>query len=425
MRNVFVAMSGGVDSGVAASLILERGDHARGVYMRHRRQRTFDAEETRSVLESWRGKASLEVYSVDAQGALQKLEQSPDSFPFLLPADAAAALETCAFLNMPLILLDVDRPFEQIVENFVGEYYAAHTPNPCVLCNRRVKFGLLWDVARELGAERLATGHYVQKRKTSDWLAELKTSQTAQIYEGTNFADPPEWLTRDPDALFLTRSPSRKDQTYFLYDVDSRVLPYVEFAVGALEKEDARRIAVEKNLPVAARKESQEVCFVPDKGKLEFIRAYRETRPERWDSWAQDTSGAFCDLDGKVIGRHGGYEKYTVGQRKGLGVGFGERIFVQKIDPATRSVYLGPYENLAVDTISFVDSNWSVAPPVEKEFRCEIKARYRNEPCMATVYLNRDGSGVAKADVPRYGIAPGQALVCYWGDRLLGGGRIV
>ncbi|MBP5623066.1 MAG: tRNA 2-thiouridine(34) synthase MnmA, partial [Thermoguttaceae bacterium] len=203
------------------------------------------------------------------------------------------------------------------------------------------------------------------------------------------------------------------------------VLDHIVFPIGGLEKKEVRRIASEKGLPVAARKDSQEVCFVPDRRRLQFIRDLRDSDPERWRRLPSDTSGPFVSLDGKIIGEHSGYEKYTVGQRKGLGMGFGERIFVQKVVPETRSVVLGPYEELGVDRIKAVDSNWHIDAPIERDFRCEIKVRYRNESCFATVRIARDGSFEAVLDSPRYGVAPGQSLVCYWRDRLLGGGRIV
>ena len=130
-------------------------------------------------------------------------------------------------------------------------------------------------------------------------------------------------------------------------------------------------------------------------------------------------------MDGAIIGRHHGYEKYTIGQRKGLGMGFGERIFVQKILPEKCGVVLGPYDALSVDSIRAVDSNWHVDTPIDEDFRCEVKARYRNESTFATVRISRDGSFEARLDLPRFGVAPGQSLVCYWRDRLLGGGRIV
>ena len=448
---IFCAVSGGVDSGVAAAILKERGDDVRGLYMRHRYQPTLDADETRRVLEKWANGAKPALYSVARNGDLTEI--APDAAVAFwsergLPVDAVSAFETTAFLGIPLTILDVDAPFAAVVENFVDEYYAAQTPNPCALCNRTIKFGLLDDVCRRLGGERLATGHYVRKRRVADWIAELETSpekaqKSTEINAGlANDANPtgafsasdanggefdvlPDWLKADGDAVFIERAPSAKDQSYFLYGVDAETLRRVEFPVGELDKSEVRQIAQDKGLPVAARKDSQEVCFVPDKRRLEFIRDVRAANPERWSALPDDTTGDFVALDGKVIGKHAGYEKFTVGQRKGLGMGFCERIFVQRVDAATKAVVLGPYEALAVREICAVDANWTAPVPVDEDFRCEIKIRYRNDSVAATVRVASDGTFRAIPDEPRFGVAPGQALVCYWRGRLLGGGRIV
>ena len=455
------AVSGGVDSGVAAASLKARGDDVRGLYMRHRYQATLDADETRRVLEKWAsGEVSARpaLYSVARNGDLTEI--APDAAVAFwsekgLPVDALSAFETTVFLGIPLTILDVDAPFAAVVENFVDEYYSAQTPNPCALCNRTIKFGLLDDVCRRLGGERLATGHYVRTRRVADWVAELETAAEKAVKStpfngdsavcanggicgngdvsasdgicgvGGEFDVLPDWLKANGDAEFIERAPSAKDQSYFLYGVDAETLWRVEFPVGELEKSEVRQIAQERGLPVAARKDSQEVCFVPDKRRLEFVREFRAANPERWRALPDDTSGDFVSLDGKIIGKHAGYEKFTVGQRKGLGMGFCERIFVQRIDAATKEVVLGPYEALAVREICAVDANWAAPVPLDEDFRCEIKIRYRNDSVAATVRAGSDGTIRAIPDEPRFGVAPGQALVCYWRGRLLGGGRVV
>ena len=426
----FVALSGGVDSGVSATLLKERGDEVVGIFMRHRYQRTLSLEETREVLSKYEAKERLEIWRAEPNGTYCKLDWSIENPPFLLPVDSGSALEIASFLNLKLLIFDVDSPFEQIVDYFTSEYYAASTPNPCALCNKTIKFGVLWDFAQQMGAQRFATGHYVRKVTTAEWL-DRTTEVNRQVDEYFGFQDVdeyssvPDWLTRDKEVVCFTRSYSHKDQSYFLYAVPPSAIGIVEFPVGSFTKPKTREIAKSRGLPVATKKDSQEICFVPDGGRLEFIQEVRRANPERWSYLPDDSSGAFVSLDGKEIGRHGGYEKYTVGQRKGLGMGFGERVFVQRINPETRDVTLGPYEALATNLIKAVDSNWHADAPRDSEFRCEIKIRYRNETCFASVRINSDGSMLVKPDKPRYAVAPGQSLVCYWRDRLLGGGRIV
>ncbi|MCF0234491.1 MAG: hypothetical protein HUK22_05875, partial [Thermoguttaceae bacterium] len=373
MANVFVALSGGVDSGVAALRLLERGDAVRGIYMRRRFQATLDVDESLRAVKKWGAGVNLRFYAVDVGGDLRPLEWSPELFP--LDVDAASALELAAYLGIELTIVDVDSPFAEIVENFVDEYYAARTPNPCVLCNRKIKFGVLFDAAARLGAEKFATGHYVCKRRVVDWAADARN------------VGAPAWLgvAETPDEEFVERSQSVKDQSYFLYSVPAATLRRVEFPIGEFEKPQVREIAQKKGLPVAMRKDSQEVCFVPDKARLDFIRQIRASNPPRWSQIPDDTSGNFISLEGKVIGRHAGYEKFTVGQRKGLGMGFCERIFVQRVNPETREVVLGPYDALATNTIRAIDANWHARVPIDEDFRCEIKIRYRNESIAATV----------------------------------------
>lgn len=430
MKNTVVALSGGVDSGVSASLLLDRGDSVRGLFMRHRYQNTLCEDETRAVLAKVGAEARLSFFRIEESGSLSRLEWSPDRIPFLLPRDASSAIEVANYLGIELMILDLDAAFSSIVDNFVDEYFLGHTPNPCVLCNRNIKFGLLLDVVKRLGADCLATGHYVRKLTEKDWLdKERAENGDVDAFWGFNqkseYAQTPEWLTNNPNAFFFARALSKKDQSYFLYGVKSQNLDIVEFPVGGYTKEHVRGIASKKGLPIAERKDSQEICFVADKNHVDFIRKVRENSPDRWTDFPQDTSGPFLSMDGEIIGRHHGYEKYTIGQRKGLGMGFGERIFVQKILPEKCGVVLGPYDALSVDSIRAVDSNWHVDTPIDEDFRCEVKARYRNESTFATVRISRDGSFEARLDLPRFGVAPGQSLVCYWRDRLLGGGRIV
>ena len=187
----------------------------------------------------------------------------------------------------------------------------------------------------------------------------------------------------------------------------------LRFPVGSLPKAEVRNIAKRVGIPVASDAESQDVCFIPDGDHAAFVRAHGDGRP---------TAGDFVSLEGTVLGQHAGYEKYTVGQRKGLGMGFGQRTFVQRIDSVNRQVVLGPYDALAVTDVVARDANWLVDLPTDVPFRCRVKIRYRNRPVDATVTPRADRTIHARFDEPRFGVAPGQSLVCYCGDRLLGGG---
>ena len=428
MKKVMTALSGGVDSSVSALLLKKQGFDVSGVFMRHRYQRTLDFEESQAVLRRFCESVQLRVLSAGENGAFAELAWEDKDLPFFLPVDAASALEVASSMGVDLTIVDIDVPFSRVVEDFIDRYYSAQTPNPCVLCNRLVKFGILWDIAQALGASFFATGHYAQTIRVGTWLERLEKTPlgrdvSAEMNPGFN--EPPEWLKRDVDSVCVLRSPSPKDQSYFLCRIERSVLNRTLFPVGGYQKSRVREIASENRLHVANRGDSQEICFIPDKERVDFIRKIRDSQPDRWGNVPEDTSGPFLSLDGREIGRHSGYERFTIGQRKGLGVGFGERVFVQKINPELKAVTLGSYEDLAVSKIHAVDVNWHAAIPIEEPFRCCVKIRYRNEGVPATVRAFSDGTLVAITDRPCYGVAPGQALVCYWRDRLLGGGTII
>lgn len=193
-------------------------------------------------------------------------------------------------------------------------------------------------------------------------------------------------------------------------------LSAVTFPLAGLTKPQVRQIAADARIPVAQKGESQDLCFVPaDRTPFDFLR--RLVGPV-------ETAGNFVSRDGEVLGAHRGYEKYTVGQRKGLGIGFGERTFVQKIVPFRKEVVLGTRDDLARLTIRAIEANWIAPVPIGAPFRADVKIRYRSPAAGASVTAHADGTVTARLDEPRYGVAPGQSLVCYWKDRLIGGGII-
>ncbi|NLE36618.1 MAG: tRNA 2-thiouridine(34) synthase MnmA, partial [Pirellulaceae bacterium] len=300
-------------------------------------------------------------------------------------ADAADARRVAERLEIPFYAIDFEDQFGRIIDHFVDQYAAGRTPNPCILCNTWLKFGKLFEYADGMGAEYVATGHYAR-------VARLDDGQTA-LLRGI-----------DPG----------KDQAYALFGIDRRRLPRILFPVGERRKTEIRQIAAELGLDVADKRDSQEICFVPDQDHAGFVR---RRRPEL------NTAGEVVTTDGRVVGRHDGIERFTVGQRKGLGIALGEPYFVVRIEPDTRRVVLGRREELARRELTAAGANWLIDPPTGP-FRAAVKIRYRSRAVEATVTPLADGRFHAVFDEPRHGIAPGQAAVCYADDRVLGGGWI-
>ena len=339
-QTVVLALSGGVDSAVAAHLLKRQGCHVIGLFLKHPYQRE----------------------------------------------DETDALKNATFLDIPLEILDVSEPFETVVESFTDDYFSGRTPNPCVRCNRTVKFGVLFDYAMEkLGADHYATGHYVRSGKVDGFPA---------LFRGVD---------------------DTKDQAYVLYGIDRSKLDRLLFPLGELMKTDVRRIAEEIGLPVLDKKESQDICFVADGCHSEFLHARRP---------GVDTSGNFVDTDGNFLALHGGFERFTIGQRKGMGIGFGKRIFVLKLDAETRDVVIGPWEKLARQRLTAKEVRWLLSEDPAEPIRCGVKIRYRSKTAAATMIPIPNGVDV-EFDEPQYGIAPGQSAVFYHDDRLLGGGVIM
>ncbi len=360
VSRIVLAMSGGVDSSVAAWLLREEGHEVVGVFMRH----GVRAEE----------KCGIEG---PAQGRRQGCCSA---------ADAADARRVAELLGIPFYAVNFDEEFGRIVDYFVDEYRSGRTPNPCIVCNTWLKFGKLFEYADSVGAEYVATGHY------------------ARLVDGGDSAGP---------ALHRGRDES-KDQSYVLFGIERGVLSRLKFPVGEHRKDEIRRIAQRIGLRVAEKKDSQEICFVPDQNHARFIRS---------QPGAVDTSGEVVTTDGTVVGRHDGLERFTIGQRKGLGIAFGEPRFVIRLEPAQRRVVIGTRDELERTSLTASGANWLVRAP-EEEFRCEVKIRYRSRAVGATVEPLPDGRLAVQFDEPRHGVAPGQAAVCYDGDRVLGGGWI-
>ena len=290
-----------------------------------------------------------------------------------------------ARLGIPFYAINFEEEFGRIIHYFIGEYSSGRTPNPCVVCNTWLKFGKLLDYADSVGAAEIATGHYARLVRTKDG----RTTITRGMDDG-------------------------KDQSYVLWGIRPEALARLRFPVGDFRKEEIRSIADRLGLHhVAEKPDSQEFCFVPDQDHARFIR---QNRP------SQDTSGAIVTTDGREVGRHAGVEQFTIGQRKGLGIAFGEPRYVVRINAETRQVVVGTKEDLARRELTARGANWFSPPEAGEE--CQVKIRYRSPAIPAIVKLHSGDRFQVEFLEPCYGVAPGQAAVCYRGDEVLGGGWI-
>lgn len=371
MPRVVLAMSGGVDSSVAAHLLRAQGYDVIGLFMRHGEQ-----HET-ACATAGASQASLLPVLAAKPGHKQGCCSA---------SDAADARRVADRLDIPFYAVNFSGEFGRIMDYFVDEYTAGRTPNPCVKCNNWLKFGKLCDYADSVGAEFVATGHY------------------ARLVAGAQ-GEPPA-LCRGLD--------ESKDQSYVLFGIDRKVLPRLLFPVGDRRKDEIREFARQLGLRVADKKDSQEICFVPDGDYAAFVRRRRGEI---------DLSGEIVTTDGQVVGRHEGIENYTIGQRKGLGVAFGEPRYVVRLERDTQRVVIGAQEELACRSLTAREANWLIEPPAAP-LRCTAKIRYRNHAKPATVTCLPGERLCVEFDEPRHGVAPGQAVVCYDGDRVLGGGWI-
>jgi tRNA-specific 2-thiouridylase len=307
--------------------------------------------------------------------------------------DVYDARRVASFLGLPYFVVNFEQRFEDgVVRPFVERYLAGETPIPCSLCNTEVKFGQFVETAQQIGAERVATGHYAR-------------------------------ISGDPDTgryrLFAGVDPS-KDQSYFLFGLTQEQLSRSIFPLGRLTKEQVRSIAREKRLPVAEKAESQEICFVPTKSYHDFIEAYlveQGTKPP-------NPAGEVVSTDGRVLGEHHGLHHYTLGQRKGLGVAAGTPLYVIELDPARNRVVVGRDEELYRRRCTVRDVNWirPAAPGEAVEARVKIRNKHVAAPARVEVRA-RDHAFVEFLEVQR-AITPGQAAVFYEGDEVLGGGWI-
>jgi tRNA-uridine 2-sulfurtransferase len=352
---VLVAMSGGVDSSVAAALLVEQGYRVIGATMK-----TFCYSETPT-----HGKTCCGLDGI---------------------MDARRVAD---HLGIPHFVFDMEESFTaSVIDDFVQEYIAGRTPNPCVRCNSNTKIPDLMARGRALGADLIATGHYARIRTGPDGRAELLTGVDAD-----------------------------KDQSYFLWGVPAEVLRTMLFPVGDLTKGEVRERARELGLSTAEKPESQEICFVPTGDYADFLgRRVGTDHPALMP-------GPIVDRDGRTLGEHGGYGRYTIGQRKGLGGGLGERLYVLETRPAANEVVVGGREDLLRGDVALGDLNW-IAPPPEPGETLLVRLRHRAERVDATVESLTALEARLTLVAPQRGVTPGQSGALYRGDVLVGGGRI-
>ena len=363
-ERVVLAMSGGVDSSAAAHLLVEQGYEVIGLFMRS------GVQEETCQLEDPRALPILNTKS-HKQGCCSA-------------SDAADARRVADALDIPFHALNFQQAFGRIKDYFADEYLAGRTPNPCVQCNNWLKFGKLWEFAQQVGATRIASGHYAQIVQSASGDYELRRG--------------------------VDRS---KDQSYVLFGIRPDLLPRILFPVGGFQKAEIRALAGEAGLNTATKKDSQEICFIPDNDYAGFVKRYRGE---------QQTAGQFVSSTGEVLGEHPGYEHFTIGQRRGLGIAFGSPRFVLEIRPETREVVLGEYAELGRRQLQADRVNWLCELP--ERFSCTAQIRYQHTPARCEVQQLPDGSLQVQFEEPQFGIAPGQAFVCYDDDRVLGGGWI-
>ena len=348
-EKVLVAMSGGVDSSAAAHLILNSG--------------------------------------YDAMGGTMRLISNLPLNENISDDDIIAARKTCERLGIEHAVIDLcDRFKKSVVDDFVSVYLRGETPNPCIVCNKNIKFGALLDSALSLGCDKLATGHYARIEQDSSGRHLLKTA-----------ADP------------------AKDQSYMLWTLSQEQLSRVILPLGGFKKSEIRELAASLSFENAYKKDSQDVCFIPDGSYARFIELYTGMRP---------TKGKYIDMSGNILGEHQGIINYTVGQRKGLGIALGQPMFVHSKSALDNTVRLCTNEQLFERHLTATDINLIATDKIESPIKVLAKARYRQVAAPATVVQTDENTLNVVFDEPIRAISPGQSVVLYDGDTVIGGGII-
>ena len=350
---IVVAMSGGVDSSVAAALLNDAGHDVVGL--------------------------SMQLYDQNKNG---------QSGSCCTLEDLHDARRTAAALDIPHYIVNYQSSFSKhVVQNFVSEYAAGRTPIPCVHCNGELKFSHLLERATALNTEAVATGHYAQ----------VEHDACSGLYR-------------------LRRGVDRgKDQSYFLFSLNQAQLARAAFPVGALNKTQVRSYARDRNLPVADKPDSQELCFIANGDHANFVETHAATPLHQGD---------ILDETGRILGQHDGVHHFTIGQRKGLKIASSSRLYVTAIDAKSRSVTVGNQKDLEASTLTASKVNWISGTPPKKPLRVTAQIRHRHAEAPAVVHAQEGGCAVVRFDNPQLAVTPGQAVVFYDADEVLGGGWI-
>ena len=354
-KKALIAMSGGVDSSVAAYLTLQAGFQCTGATMR-----LFDNS----------------ILGQDQESTCCSLDDVED------------ARSVARRLGFPFYVFNFKDDFEEkVIRKFIHCYECGATPNPCIDCNRYLKFDHLLRRGYELGCDYVVTGHYARIRQD-------ETTGRYLLYKATDLS---------------------KDQSYVLYSLTQEQLAHTRFPLGEMTKADARVIAEEQGFINARKHDSQDICFVPDGDYVAFMERY---------TGKKYTPGDYLDLQGNVVGKHKGAVCYTLGQRKGLNLAMGTPVYVCAKDMERNTVTVGPNEALFSTTLRATDWNWFPFPTLAEPIRVSAKARYNQPPQPATVYPEENGFARVVFDEPQRALTPGQAVVLYDGEMVVGGGTI-